>query len=612
MHADIDGQTMWFPSVIQQIIKSVYSVSHTCVFVTLVTIRAEQAQGIIERGRVKLAMASSVPESLKSAGAINSSQHNTLLDLGQQKQAPSTTTEDNVEHPLGNPTSKELSATTLNAPPPANGDEKGRIVEDDVRDEVDKDEILEPTISVWSGTGLVIGLMIGSGIFATPGKVIRSVGSIGVALMLWVLGGIFTFCGTFSYIEMGVMLPRSGGEQAYLDVAFRTPRAFVSFLFCWASIFCIRPGSIAAEGSVIGRYIQFAYFGSDIGDPNTARYIGLGALTIIAIITSLSSKWAIRIHDVFVGIKVMTLVLISITGIVVASGGTKVPLSGNFNNAWTNTSNNGGAYAHALFQIFWSYDGWNNLNYATSELINPRKNLPIAATTGITIVTILYILANISYIAVVPLATILQGNAVLAAQWGTLVFGNTFGGQVLPALVAISTFGAAMASTFSGSRVLHITARAGYLPFGKTLSHLNRVTHTPVNALIMNWIMVVILLMAPPVGPIFDFLLDLVGYPAYVPLPPWVFYTLSVIGLIVMRKTMADVIRPFKVWLPVAYFFLIAGFFQFVMPFVPYGTSEYPYYLPPVVGWCFMLSGIPAYFAFVYWKEDASLDLKYS
>lgn len=102
---------------------------------------------------------------------------------------------------------------------------------------------------------------LGSGIFSTPGKVVALVGSPTTAISLWVAGGLLTFCGTFSYIELGTMMPRSGGEQAYLEAAFRRPRALVAFLFCWIMILCIRPGSEAADCIIFAKYVVVPFLG---------------------------------------------------------------------------------------------------------------------------------------------------------------------------------------------------------------------------------------------------------------------------------------------------------------------------------------------------------------
>ncbi|RUS19836.1 amino acid/polyamine transporter I [Endogone sp. FLAS-F59071] len=464
---------------------------------------------------------------------------------------------------------------------------------------------LKPTIGIFSGSALIVGLMIGSGIFSTPGTILSKVGSPGMAMILWAFGGVITYAGTISYVELGTMIPKNGGEQAYLAYAFKKPRALIAFLFCWAMIVCIRPGSEAADSNVFAKYILYAAYGPQSEmTPNTyvsdhydwiLRGISLVGFTIISITTALSTKAALRVIDVLTILKLLTLALISITGIVALAGGIpSVPNPGNWNNSFAGTKSDGNGYAIALFKIFWTYDGWNNLNYSIGELKNPTKNLPIAASLGVGFTTALYILTNIAYFAVVPKDVALNSAEILAGNFTHIVFGFTAGRVVIPIFIAFSAYGAVSNMVFSGGRILLVAAREGYVPFGGFIGKLHPTFGTPVNAIAINWIWAVVLMLAPPPGEVFDFMTDLVGYPS------WIFYGISVFGLIYLRFKEPNTLRPFKAFIPGSVLFILTSVFLAVFPFVPpspYPAHEdIPFYLYAVLGVLFIIIGIPVWY----------------
>ena len=227
-------------------------------------------------------------------------------------------------------------------------------------------------------------------------------------------------------------------------------------------------------------------------------------------------KWSIRVHDFLTTIKVIVLAVFAISGLVVLSGFTSIPNTNNFSQPFANISTNPQSYAQAMFSIFWGYDGWNNLNYATGELKDPIRNLPIAASGGVTIVTVLYILANIAYFVVVPVDQAVEAAEVLAGRFAEILFGEVIGQRIVPVFIALAAYGAVSAMVFSASRVIFVAARAGYLPFKDTLGSVSKRWKTPVWALLINLFWTCVLLIAPPPGEVFGFLVDLVGYPTWV------------------------------------------------------------------------------------------------
>ncbi|TPX43540.1 hypothetical protein SeLEV6574_g05011 [Synchytrium endobioticum] len=457
-------------------------------------------------------------------------------------------------------------------------------------DDIDEHKEPERTMGWISGANLVVGMMIGSGIFAVSGKVLGYVGSPGMALVIWLVGGLASFAGTFCYIELGTMLPKSGGDQAYLDVQFPRPRGLLAFLFCWTAILGVRPGSEAVDANIFGQYILFPVYGSSDAIPRWYK-MGLAVFcaSSLTLLNIWSAKWSVRVHDWLTFAKLGTIMAISLMGLVVATGLTPVPvITSNFSDPFAGTSTNGSGYALALFKIFWSYDGWNNLNYSLGELKDPLKNLPKSATVGVSLITFLYITTNLAYFVVLSGPEMIAAEELVAGVFFKKVLGQVAGGVICPVLVAMAGFGAVAAMMYSGARIIQASAAAGVLPFSFWLKKIHPRTGTPVNALLFNWVLVMLYILAPPPGAAYNFLVDVSSYPT------WIFYAFTVMGLLIIRRTRPDLKRPFKVWTPAAVFFILVCLFLIVYPWMP--TEEpYPYYLPCLVAVVTGLSGIPVW-----------------
>lgn len=442
---------------------------------------------------------------------------------------------------------------------------------------------LNRTMGPFSATMLITGMVIGSGIFSTPSGILQTVGSVGMSLVVWVIGGLVSYFGVLAYLELGCMIPKSGGEKEYLDVEFPRPKALMPFMFCISMVFLIRPGACAADSIAAGNYFLFA---SQTHDPWISRGIGICVITSICILHSLSVRWGIMIQNALTGVKVLTLILICISGLVAAAGGIpSAPLTDNFKDAFANTSQNGNAYASALFKVFFAYDGWNNANYILDELKNPISTLKISALSGITLVTILYTIANIAYFIVVPRDDIIAATTVVAGEFFRRVFGGVAGQQVLPILVGISACGSVMCMTFTGGRVIMEAAREGFLPFSDFFGAVSRF-ETPMNAFLIHWVMTLILMLAPPPGEAYNFIIDLTGYPS------WIFYGASVVGLLVLRHYSPNLQRPFRSPYVLNIIFIFACVLLALLPFIPPLHSQpdaLPYWLYPTVAVVFML-----------------------
>ncbi|ORE16121.1 amino acid transporter [Rhizopus microsporus] len=210
------------------------------------------------------------------------------------------------------------------------------------------------------------------------------------------------------------------------------------------------------------------------------------------------------------------------------------------NFSFHGTSNNPGSYATAIYYVIYAYGGWFNLNYVLDELKDPIKNLPKCAISALSLTTVLYILANIAYLAVLPAAVIKSSKLTVAANLFNTALGGVFGGRVLPVLVGMSSFGFVGVIFYSGSRIVLEAARTGFLPFDRFFSKLHPKLQTPIPALVLLYVIAMIFLLAPPPGTVFQFIVAFSGYGQYF------FVGLSVVGLLILRRTQPDVKRPIK------------------------------------------------------------------
>ncbi|KAG0039793.1 hypothetical protein BGZ82_006646 [Podila clonocystis] len=415
---------------------------------------------------------------------------------------------------------------------------------------------LQKNVTFSNGLTLVVGVIIGSGIFASPGPVFAYSKSVGVSLIIWFVSGLLAFAGSLCYAELGSAMPTSGGgEYAYLNHAFGSLPAF---LFSWSSITLLKPAGNAIICVVFAEYVV-NIIAQSTWDPTqpmrhwSNKLIAIACVLVLSGLNSISVSVGTRIQDVFTFIKVITLLVIGITGVVVLAQ--KSLSSHNFDHAFEGESQPSlGDIALGLYSGLWAYDGWNNLNYVSSEMKNPTKDLPRVIFAGVPIVIIFYLLANTAYYAVLPESVIMNTNTV-AIDFGKQMFGNT-GGVLFAICVACSCFGAANGSIFTGARVIYASAREGNLP--KIFGKVNEKRKTPIAALGLQAVMTTIMIL----GGTFSTLVNFYSVAA------WLFYLASILGLIYLRYHEPNLKRPFKVWTIVPILFTFLGLFLFLMPFV--------------------------------------------
>lgn len=344
-------------------------------------------------------------------------------------------------------------------------------------DEKKKNVGLQRTVGLAGGVSMIIGTMIGSGIFVSPKGVLAASGSIGLCLIIWTLCGLVSLLGALCYVELGTLITESGGELIYILRGFSTLQLtaarILSFLYSWSASIILKPTSFAAICLACSTYILGPITGA-CGPP--PLLVKLGTF-VIMLISSLLNAYSVKLtNNVLVTLtfaKILALVIVIIGGIVRLGQG----YTTNLENSFEGTTKNFLVIAGGFYGGLWAFDGWNNLNYITEEIINPRRNLPLAIFISLPMCTIIYLLVNISYFTVMSKKELLDSDAV-GVTWADAVLGSSFS-WILPLAVALSTFSSATGSLFSSARLNFVAAREGFLIKSLAMVNVKRSTPEP-------------------------------------------------------------------------------------------------------------------------------------
>lgn len=438
------------------------------------------------------------------------------------------------------------------------------------------------SLTYLNGLSLIIGLIIGSGIFSSPSQVNKNAGSPGASLIIWTVAGVLAWTGAASYAELGGAIPLNGGAQVYLSKIFGE---WSGFLFTWCAVTVLKPGSAAIIAIIFGEYLVRAVIGAEAVDASAwlNKGIALAGLVVVTALNCVSTKLGTRSADVFMFLKFVALLGVFVIGIVVAATG--LSYHGDANTDWKkqgwfdNTSHNISNWAVALYAGLWAFDGWDNVNYVTAEFKNPARDLPRVIHTSLPLVILCYLLANISYFLVLPTHVIESSNTV-AVAFGSQVFGPV-GAFILALFVSGSCFGALNATTFTSGRLVYAAGKEGYMPslfgtIGLGKSHrairLNANSgtgkgagkmvawaadpdagffFTPISAMLLNAAITAIYIVTGS----FDSLVTFYGVAGYT------FYFQTVLGLIILRVREPDLERPYKTWITTPIIFCCVSLF---------------------------------------------------
>lgn len=441
---------------------------------------------------------------------------------------------------------------------------------------------LERHVGLLSGIFLIMGTMIGSGIFISPKGVLEGAGSVGMALIVWMACGVVVTLAALCYAELGTMIPKSGGEHSYLMHTFgKMDKCFgpiPAFLFDWVGLFIIRPTMFAIMTLSLGTYAIKPFY-LNCTPPDTAiKAVSLSAILVIAFINGYCVKLATYIQNICTVVKLIAIAILTVGGIVKIIQGNNEYIEDGFEDTESDVS----LIAIAFYNGLWAFDGWNNLNFVTEELQNPGRNLPISIMVGIPVTTVCYVLANIGYLGVMSKTEIIMSHAV-AVTWGQRMLGMT--AFIMPIFVAISCFGAANGCLFASGRLCFAAAREGHFPQVFSYISLNR--KTPLPSIILTALIGACLIIPGDLSTLIDFF----SFSA------WIAYGFTVLSLLVLRRTEPKTERPYRVPTVVAIFVVITSVYLVLAPIIHYPRVEFLYAALFIAGGLFM------YFPFVYYKQ---------
>ncbi|WP_263366218.1 APC family permease [Edaphobacter bradus] len=493
-------------------------------------------------------------------------------------------------------------------------------------------------MGLFSATAIVMGSMIGSGIFIVSADMSRLLGSPALLIAAWLVTAVMTIIGALSYGELAAMMPKAGGQYVYLREALGP---LWGFLYGWTLFLVIQTGTIAAVGVAFGKFLG-VFFPSvsahhwlwhighvpawhvgpmvlgnmDLG-LNTANLVAIVVIVFLTVLNTRGVKMGAAVQNLFTSAKVLALAAVVLVGIVVRD---PAAVAANFGTGWHNfwagagwhtlhVAQMGGREYVGLLTIvaivqvgsLFSADAWNNVTFTAGEIRNPKRNLPLSLAIGTGVVLLLYVLCNFVYLSVLPLAgdphaaTIAGRGIQFAAEdrVATAVMERAFtgyGAKLMAAAILISTFGCANGMLLAGARVYYAMSRDGlfFKSVGRLSERAGSGGGTPVNSLWVQCVWTCLLCISGSYGQLLDYVIFAV----------LIFYILTIAGLFVLRRTRPEAARPYCAF---GYPFL-PGLYIVMAVWICVVLLRYkPQYTWP--GLIIVLLGVPVY---LVWKRQGT------
>lgn len=420
-------------------------------------------------------------------------------------------------------------------------------------------------IRIFDATMIVVGVMIGSGIFIVSSDIARTVGSGGWLLLVWLVSGLVTLLGAACYGELAVLMPQAGGQYTYLREIFGP---MVGFLYGWTLFMVIQTGSIAAVGMAFAKYTAVlvpAFSERNVvlalGPVaiNAAQLLAIASIALLTWLNTLGLREGKLVQDGFTVVKVASLLGLTVLGL--ALGRNPQAVAANFHDFWAATravvGPDGGVTREALSGLgllmalgaasvgsLFACDAWNNVTFTAAETVDPRRTIQRALVGGVAVVVALYMLANLAYICALPVvgdpaATDVLGRGMQFAaddRVGTAAASTILGPAavlVMAVCIMISTFGCNNGMILTGARVYCAMARDGL--FFRSTAGLNK-RQVPAVALVLQGVWACVLCLTGRYGDLLD----------YVIFSVLIFYALSVAGVFILRRRLPDADRPYR------------------------------------------------------------------
>ena len=453
--------------------------------------------------------------------------------------------------------------------------------------ELSTDTGLKKRLGLVDGTTLVMGSMIGSGIFIVAADISRQVQSPGLLIMTWVVTALLTIIAALSYGELAAAMPQAGGQYVYLREAFGP---LFGFLFGWTMFLVIQTGTIAAVAVAFAKFagVFVPWIAADnflLPFVSTQQLVAIVVILFLTWVNTRGLKTGATVQNTFTFAK--TAALLGLIAFGFLAGRDSQAVERNFGRFWENADWSfstirlvGVAMVGALF----SSDAWNNVTFTAGEMRNPKRNLPLSLALGVGIVSVLYLACNFVYLNALPLEAIQSAPQDRVATAVTQKMFGSNGALLIAAAIMVSTFGCVNGLILSGARVYYAMALDGL--FFKKITRLDPKTQAPVTSLIWQCGWACLLTLTGKYNELLDYVIFAV----------LLFYILTIIGIFVLRRTRPNMERPYRAFgypvLPLLYI-AVAGLIE-VLLLLYKPNNTWP-------GLIIVLLGIPVYF---FWRKN--------
>lgn len=390
-------------------------------------------------------------------------------------------------------------------------------------------------LGVSHATAIVVGTIIGSGIFLVPAEMMQAVGSAKLVYLAWLVGGVLSFFGALTYAELGALKPEAGGEYVYVRDGYGP---LAGFLYAWTTFLISKPASIATITTglvrILGTFAVFSFFSKDIiASPfpvSYAQLVAIAACILISVLNYLGVKKAGEFQLVFTLLKVGIILAIVVIGFSYGAGHWN-----HFAASFAGAKGGITGFMAALVAALWAYDGWNDLNMVAGEIRKPERSIPLALIVGVATVGALYMLVNAAVQFVLPASAIAASPRPASDAIG-LVLGAA-GAAVVSAAMALSMLVTLNGTTMSGARVPYAAARDRY--FFSALAEVHPKFHTPSVSIVVQALLAITLLL---LGGNFRQFFSLAIF------AEWLFYMITASTVFVFRRRDPNGVRPYSVW----------------------------------------------------------------
>jgi APA family basic amino acid/polyamine antiporter len=423
---------------------------------------------------------------------------------------------------------------------------------------------------------VAIGSCIGSGIFVTPSQIAGLVPSATIILGVWAIGGIITLTGALTFGELGSIFPQAGGIYVFLREAYG---GWLAFLYGWAYLLIITSGSIAVLSLAFSYYLSFFIPMNDTWKILTS----IIAISVLTTLNVLRARYGEIFSNIFTGLKIIGILIIICVGLFYGNSELSFKSSGLASTGTSALS----SFGVALVGVLFSYGGWQHASFLAGETKNPSRNVPIAMITGAIVVTVIYLLVNVSYMLLLPISSIVSSQKLAAEAVSTIL---PFGGKLVAAIIVLSTLGTIGIYTLSSPRIYYAMAEDRL--FFKSIAKVHPVFKTPVNAIVIQSVWAIVLLL------FWGTFEDLITYTVSV---DWIFFTLAASGIFIFRKKLKNIERPYKTF---GYPFTPLIFICINIWFVGNMMINRPLHMGISIG--ILLLGVPVYLFFKKGKSIAS------